>query len=123
MSEFSFLLNQTTADYQIDSNGRIILSQGTDPVRDRIYTRLYTELGEWYLNNTVGVPYYGDDGILGSKKQADEIGALLRAQILDVDGVVRINTFQIGVQNRIVRAEANVAVSVNGVEESVQVSI
>lgn len=126
MSEFSFaLLNN---DYQIGDGGRIQIASAIKTVKDRILTRLKTELGEWYLNNRVGVPWYtttAQRGILGSKMQADEISAILRRQILTVDGVVRIETFDINFDNssRNLSVQTNVIVLEQGTAKLIVINI
>lgn len=120
MTEFSLALNNS--DFSIGRFGRIELSAPIKTVQDRIQTRLYTELGEWFLNVNVGVPWYpakSRDGILGSKMQADNIGAIIRNQILTVDGVVRIEEFTLSqdMPTRTVTGTAQVVVLENGTEK------
>lgn len=120
MMEFSLALNNS--DFSIGRFGRIELSAPIKTVQDRIQTRLYTELGEWFLDVNVGVPWYpakNRDGILGSKMQADNIGAIIRNQILTVDGVVRIEEFTLSqdMSTRTVTGAAQVVVLENGTEK------
>ncbi len=120
MTEFSLALNNS--DFSIGKFGRIELSAPIKTVQDRIQTRLYTELGEWFLDVNVGVPWYptkNRDGILGSKMQADNIGAIIRNQILTVDGVVRIEEFTLSqdMSTRTVTGAAQVVVLENGTEK------
>ena len=120
MTEFSLALNDS--DFSIGRFGRIELSAPIKTVQDRIQTRLYTELGEWFLDVNVGVPWYpakNRDGILGSKMQADNIGAIIRNQILTVDGVVRIEEFTLSqdMSTRTVTGTAQVVVLENGTEK------
>ena len=77
----------------IGSNGRVKTVFGTDSPVVFVRTRLATELAEWLYDNTVGLDYYGDDGIFRGNKSDDEISALIRRQVLDVSGVTRINSF------------------------------
>lgn len=126
MSEFSFSL--VNDDYQVGEGGRIQLASPIKTVKDRILTRLQTELGEWYLDNRVGVPWYTTTtqrGILGSKMQSDEISAILRRQILDVDGVVRIETFNINFDNssRSLSVNADVTVIEQGTAKLITINI
>jgi hypothetical protein len=126
MSEFSFTLIDD--DYQVGEGGRIRLASAIKTVKDRILTRLQTELGEWFLDNRVGVPWYttsSQRGILGSKMQSDEISAILRRQILDVDGVVRIETFDIDFDNssRSLSVNADVTVIEQGTAKLITINI
>lgn len=94
---FSFLLlrdGATRPDYRI-RNGRIVISSGADAARDRIFTALSTQLGEWFLDVDDGVPYYGEDGILGGKKSEGEVTAILRRRILSVPEVDRIESLSV----------------------------
>lgn len=94
---FSFLLRRngaTVPDYQI-RGGRLVLSRGADAARDRIFTALSTDVGEWYLDVTKGIPYTGEDGILGGKRSEAEVGALYRRRILLCPEVGRVNSLDI----------------------------
>lgn len=94
---FSFLLRRdgiSQPDYQI-REGRIVLSSGADAARDRIFTVLSINRGEWFLDVEKGIPYLGADGILGGKKTEAEVGAIIRREILGVDEVDRIVSLDI----------------------------
>lgn len=77
------------------SRGRIVLSTGAQAARDRVYARLSTELGEWFLNVNDGVNYHGEDGILGGSRPAEEIAARFRMAVLSDPEVTRLDDFQI----------------------------
>lgn len=94
---FSFLLRRdgiSQPDYQI-KDGRIVLSTGADAARDRIFTALSINRTEWFLDVDKGIPYLGEDGILGGKKTEAEVGAIIRREILNVDEVDRIVSLDI----------------------------
>lgn len=94
---FSFLLRRdglTQPDYQI-RGGRIVLSFSADAARDRIFTALSTDVGEWFLDTTKGIPYTGENGILGGKRSEAEVGALYRRRILLCPEVGRVNSLDI----------------------------
>lgn len=90
---FSLLLRRdgiNPPDFRIEG-GRLVLSTGADAARDRIFTALSTQLGEWFLDAEDGVPYYGQ--ILGGKLTESEVGSLIRRRILldpDVDRIVSL---------------------------------
>lgn len=103
---FSFMLKSPEAggpDFSI-RGGKLQLSNGPDAVRDRIFTSLSTQLGEWYLNTEDGVPYYGDSGILGGKLSEAEVSAILRRRVLLEPAVERLESLEIseGALRRIV---------------------
>jgi hypothetical protein len=99
MTTFSLALRRTGADspdLQI-LGGRLVVAYDADAARDRIFTALSTQLGEWYLDAEDGVPYMGADGILGGKKTEAEVAALIRRRIAldpDVDRVVDLSVIQ-----------------------------
>jgi hypothetical protein len=94
---FSFLLRRDgigESDYRI-SGGKIVISTDNDAVRDRLFTSLSTQLGEWYLDNTDGIPYSGENGILGGKKSEGEVAAIIRRRILSDPDVSRIDSLSV----------------------------
>lgn len=66
-----------------------------DETVQRIWIRLNRELGEWFLNTEVGLPWYQEGyGILGSKPAfKNEIDLLIRREILNTVGVDQILKF------------------------------
>lgn len=123
---FSFLLRRngaTVPDYQIRA-GRIVLSTGADAARDRIYTALETDVGEWYLDVTKGIPYTGENGILGGKRSEAEVGAIYRRRILLCPEVGRVNSLEITQDaNRHVDVSGDVKLEMDdGSSETIQVS-
>lgn len=94
---FSFLLRRDglgESDYRI-SGGKIVISTANDAARDRIYTSLNTQLGEWYLDVADGIPYIGENGILGGKKSESEVAAIIRRRILLDPDVDRIDSLSV----------------------------
>lgn len=94
---FSFLLRRagvSQPDYQV-KDGRIVLSTSADAARDRIFTALSINRGEWFLDIERGIPYLGQGGILGGKKTEAEVGAIIRREILNVDEVDRVASLSI----------------------------
>ena len=122
---FSFLLNRnagTEPDFGI-KNGRIVLSSGADAARDRIFTALNIQLGEWYLDVDRGVPMYGENGILGGKRTEAEVGAIYRREILNVDEVERVvalSIIQDSFRRVTVDGEAKLSLT-NGTSETVPI--
>jgi len=120
-----FSLKLVDNDFEISEGGRVSLSVGEQATTDAIQTRVQTELGEWFLDTKIGIPYYNNDesqdGILGSKMQADEISAIFRRQILDVDNVKRIDKFEISYSATVRTASivASVIVETDNTEKKV----
>lgn len=123
---FSLLLRRegvTYPDFQIRA-GRIVLSSGADAARDRIFTALSTDVGEWFLDVTKGIPYTGENGILGGKRSEAEVGALYRRRILLCPEVGRVNSLDINQDaNRHVDVSGSVKLDMDdGSSETIQVS-
>jgi len=124
---FSFLLSRngtTYPDYQI-RNGHIVLSNGADAARDRIFTALSIQIEEWYLDVTKGVPYYGASGILGGKRTESEVGAIIRRIILrdpEVDRVISLDIIQDPFRHVSVTGEVRLRLT-NGTSETIQIEV
>ena len=118
--------NPTQCDFQI-SKGKLVIKSGADAARDRIFTALSTQLGEWYLGTDEGVPYYGNDGsgILGGKMTQAEVAAILRRRILLDYEVNRINELSIvQLDRRGVSVSAEVLLKLtNGTSETMTIGI
>lgn len=66
---------------------------GVDEIIQRLVTRLNRELGEWFLNTSVGLPWYQDgNGLLGSRDKQN-LNLLIRRETLQTAGVNRIIKF------------------------------
>jgi hypothetical protein len=89
-----FALSRATRDmvFGQSARGATLLSvDGAERVAQAVGIRLRTWLGEWFLDATHGVPYLEE--ILDKGKRPQIIESVLRAQILDVGGVMAIESF------------------------------
>lgn len=100
-------------DWQIDHatgdmTGRIVTGQ--DEIVQRVTTRLWRHLGEWFCNTSAGMPWYSGsskiisgqlsptEAILGSKDRA-EAGTIIRNEIAETTGVLDIVNFEANFDN------------------------
>lgn len=83
-------LHPTTRDLVLPP--RVI--SGPEKVAQSVGIRLRTRLNEWFLDLAHGVPYL--TGVLG-KRRPEMVEAILRAQVLSVDGVLAITAFNLSV--------------------------
>lgn len=69
---------------------------GDDEILQRLWIRLNRELGEWFLNTEVGLPWYqGGYGMLGAKpSRKNDIDLLIRQEIANTEGVLQILKFK-----------------------------
>ena len=52
--------NPTAGDLFIDSTGQLVLVDGSDAVAQHLRGRLRIFLGEWFLDERIGFPYFRD---------------------------------------------------------------
>lgn len=78
-------------------NGDLALIEDSDAVAQHIRQRLKTFYGEWFLDTSVGVPYYQD--ILRKNPNPDVVEQLLRNEILGTPGVIELMKFEMDFQN------------------------
>lgn len=81
-------------DIALNSRGTLAggIVTGDNEILQRLWIRLNRELGEWFLNTEVGLPWYQNGyGILGSKPQRkNDIDLLIRREISRTEGIVQI---------------------------------
>jgi hypothetical protein len=73
------------------------LTSDEEAVGQRLKQTLLLFKGEWFLDQDIGVPYYGD--ILGTKNSIDAIRAVLINAIQDVEGVKEIVEFSLAMND------------------------
>ena len=74
----------TTGDLDV-TEGDVTLLEGEDATAQYIRTRLRTFLGEWFLDQRIGVPYF--ESILVKNADVRVIESILRRTINTTDGV------------------------------------
>lgn len=71
---FDFLLDETTNDLVITDKDLVFTTTEQESLRQRLSIRLLTYKGEWFLNESYGIPYMQEIiGITRSKKTVDNI--------------------------------------------------
>lgn len=86
-------------DYKL-INGKLSLLGGDiqltsdyfDSVAQRLYIRLKSNYGKWFLDTSYGVDYYGK--IFGKVRNKTRVDLLLKDEILKEENVVRITKFR-----------------------------
>lgn len=86
----------TTGDIAIVNN-TIHFFTGADEVGQRITQRLRTFLGEWFLNQNIGVPYFQE--ILKKNPNNRIVEAVFKREIIDTPGVIGLESFEILADN------------------------
>jgi len=71
---FDFLLDETTNDLVLTDKDLVFTTTAQEELRQRLSIRLLTYKGEWFLNESYGIPYTQEIiGVTRSKKTVDNI--------------------------------------------------
>ena len=85
-------------DLKVNPNTRDLAggwASGVEEILQRLVTRLNRELSEWFLATQAGIPWRADgSGLLGSK-DTTLLTALLRQEILNTDGILRVLSLKV----------------------------
>lgn len=79
------------ADLYLEPDGSLAVVRDAEAIGQHVSQRLMAHLGEWFLDKEVGVPWIRD--ILGKTYDPVMAESVLKAEILNTDGVVDINSF------------------------------
>lgn len=87
----SMLAQTDDGDIQITNNGFTLVT-GKAQIRQRLINNLRTFFGEWFLDLTLGVPYFQ---LIFEKGTSPEIiEALIKDAILDTEGIIALDRFE-----------------------------
>lgn len=86
------LLNPDTGDMVYVNGGSPVTQLTADVVSQRLKITLYTFLGEWFLDLTVGVPYFQQ--IFGKLRTKESIDLIFQQIITNDPDVIEILTFE-----------------------------
>lgn len=81
------------ADLHLDSLGNLVLVYDAEAVGQHVRQRLMTYEGEWFLDKEAGVPWMRQ--ILGGQYDAVLAESVLKAEILETEGVTEIDGFSV----------------------------
>lgn len=81
------------ADLYLEEDGNLAIVRNAEAVGQHVRQRLLTHAGEWFLDTRAGVPWLRD--ILGGQFNAVLAEAVIKAEVLDTDGVVDISSFSV----------------------------
>ena len=96
----AFLLT-AAGDYALVNGSMILTDNSTTPgqeVLQQIRSNLRFFQGEYFLDTTIGIPYW--QTLLKKGVSADVIEGIYRQAILDTDGVLQINSLTLTLDNK-----------------------
>ncbi len=86
-------LNEATNDLFLRADGSLAVVTDAEAVGQHGRQRLQTYSGEWFLDTTCGVPWL--DQILGRSYDPALAESVVKAHLLDTDGVEEITSFSV----------------------------
>lgn len=108
----SLKLDKNTHDLVFE-NGELLIVEDTDGNPEQIVQNLRTRLlffrGEWFLDTSVGLPYFTD--IMVKSPNIPHIEAVIKLEILEVSGVLEITQFDLNFDIAARKMTINFAVS------------
>lgn len=81
------------ADIYFDDAGNLAVVHDAEAVGEHARQRLMTFEGEWFLDKDAGVPWIRD--ILGGAYDPVLAESVVKAELLDTDGVTEITSFSV----------------------------
>lgn len=82
------LLDRDTHDMVFVNGATPVTQDRRDVVAQRLKIKLMTFLGEWFLDQDIGVPYF--QRIFAKQSSRASVDAIFQQQILTTEGVVQI---------------------------------
>lgn len=86
-------LDPVTNDLFLRPDGSLAVAREAEAVGQHVRQRLQTFEGEWFLDTTAGVPWL--DEVLGASYDPALAESLVKAEILETQGVTEITTFSV----------------------------
>lgn len=93
----SLYIDPVTYDLQIANNNLRMTTNVTQWLSAKIEARLSTFFGEWFINRTLGVPYFSE--ILKKQVDINNVKTILSDYIRQTRGVAELLTFTIDFDN------------------------
>lgn len=92
MTHLGLAIDPETNDVFLEGNSLAVVV-ATEAVGQHVRQRIKTFEGEWFLDNTAGVPWLAE--IMGRNYDPALAEAVVKAEILDTDGVTEITSFSV----------------------------
>jgi len=89
---FNLGLDTNTRDLKLTPGKNLSIVESPENVAQQIECRLETFRGEWFLDNTLGVPFFAQ--VLLKTNDKARLGAVFKAEILKLSEVIRIEQLE-----------------------------
>lgn len=90
---FGLAINPATNDLHLRADGNLAVVTDAEAVGQHAKQRLQTYAGEWFLDTVAGMPWL--NSILGSAYDPALAESVVKAELLDTDGVTDITSFSV----------------------------
>ena len=81
----------STGDIDV-TNNELSFIEGSEEIQQLVSQRLQTFMGEWFLDITIGLPYY--QHILTKRVNPTVVNAVIVREIITTDGFKELTAFQ-----------------------------
>ncbi|UPW35885.1 baseplate protein [Pseudomonas phage EM] len=88
-------VNPDTHDLVFINGQAPVTQRMVDIVAQRLKIKLYTFLGEWFLDDRIGIPYF--ERVLGKSRSLPAVDAIFQSEIMRDPGVLEITSWQSGI--------------------------
>jgi hypothetical protein len=97
MSHVGLAIDPATNDVFLEEDGNLAFVYDAEAVGQHGRQRLKTFRGEWFLDTTAGVPWL--DQLMGKRFNPALGEALVKAELLETDGITGISSFSVSFDN------------------------
>lgn len=91
-------LDATTGDIAFVNGDALVTDIGAEDLAQRIQIRLKTFQGEWFMDNTLGVDWFGR--VFGKSRSKTSVDAILQTEIAKEKDVLQIVSYTSSISNR-----------------------
>ncbi len=106
-------LNQDSDGDILVTNGNVAFNSGIESIRQHLQIRLRTFAGEWFLNTSVGVPYF--DSVFIKNPDLTVLNTVFTKVILDTPGVISLSSLSFEISGNRQLFVSFSAITTNGV--------
>jgi len=78
-------------------NNQLVLFEGIDEITQLVCQRLKTFYGEWFLDTSIGIPYF--QVILEKNPNPSTIEAIFVKEIIETDGIIELTSIVLDIDD------------------------